>query len=87
MTDCVPRFWWEGKLDKANELLLVSYGVSLDRRIIIIFCQVAKSRTDRFSELCAIVKDNHPYDTPEVIAQKVEYICFQCDRSLHFLQK
>jgi len=44
-------FWWQGKIDEANESLLM-----------------VKSRQDLFAELAEVVKKNHSYSVPEIIA-------------------
>ena len=45
------QYWWQGKIDNADELLLV-----------------VKTRAALLDELIALVKQNHPYDVPEIIA-------------------
>lgn len=44
-------FWWQGKIDSADESLLV-----------------VKTRETLLDELTEIVKKNHSYDVPEIIA-------------------
>lgn len=44
-------FWWQGKIDKQPEVLLI-----------------IKTLQDKLSALIAAVKQEHPYDTPEIIA-------------------
>lgn len=44
-------FWWQGKIDSADESLLV-----------------VKTREKLLDELTEIVKKNHSYDVPEIIA-------------------
>jgi len=45
------HYWWQGKMETANELLLV-----------------VKTRAELLEEVVALVKKNHPYTVPEVIA-------------------
>ena len=45
------QYWWQGKIESANELLLI-----------------VKTRTVLLEELIALVKQNHPYSVPEIIA-------------------
>jgi periplasmic divalent cation tolerance protein len=45
------RFWWQGKIDSADEALLV-----------------IKTRAPLLDELIRLVKENHSYEVPEVIA-------------------
>jgi len=45
------RFWWQGKIDSADEALLM-----------------VKTRAPLFEELIRLVKENHSYEVPEVIA-------------------
>ena len=47
-------FWWQGKLESAEECLLV-----------------AKTKASRLAALVELVKKNHSYDVPEVIAMPV----------------
>lgn len=51
----IPRvnslFWWQSKLDSAQESLLV-----------------VKSKASLLDEIIKLVKENHSYDIPEVIA-------------------
>ena len=44
-------FWWEGKIDQAQEVLLV-----------------IKTKKVLLEEVIRLVKENHSYDVPEVIA-------------------
>ena len=44
-------YWWQGKIENANELLLI-----------------VKTRGVLLEELIALVKQNHPYFVPEIIA-------------------
>jgi periplasmic divalent cation tolerance protein len=45
------QYWWQGKIEKSDELLLV-----------------VKTRAALLDELIALVKQNHPYTVPEIIA-------------------
>jgi periplasmic divalent cation tolerance protein len=45
------QYWWQGKIEKADELLLV-----------------VKTRSAILDDLVALVKQNHPYSVPEIIA-------------------
>ena len=45
------RFWWQGKIDSADEALLI-----------------VKTRAPLLEELIRLVKENHSYQVPEVIA-------------------
>ncbi len=45
------RYWWEGKLDSAEESMLV-----------------VKTRYSAVEDIVQLVKDNHSYTVPEVIA-------------------
>ncbi len=45
------QYWWQGKIESANELLLI-----------------VKTRAVLLEELIALVKQNHPYSVPEIIA-------------------
>lgn len=45
------RFWWQGKIDSADEALLM-----------------VKTRAPLLEELIRLVKENHSYEVPEVIA-------------------
>ena len=45
------RFWWQGKIDSADEALLI-----------------VKTKTGLLDELIGLVKQNHSYEVPEVIA-------------------
>lgn len=45
------RFWWQGKIDSADEALLI-----------------VKTRASLLDELIRLVKENHSYEVPEVIA-------------------
>jgi periplasmic divalent cation tolerance protein len=44
-------YWWQGKIENANELLLI-----------------VKTRAVLLEGLIALVKQNHPYSVPEIIA-------------------
>jgi len=44
-------FWWEGKIDQAQEMLLV-----------------IKTKEVLLEEVIRLVRENHTYDVPEVIA-------------------
>jgi len=50
-------FWWEGKIDQANEAILM-----------------IKTRDELFLKVKKVVKDNHPYTVPEIIAVKISKI-------------
>lgn len=45
------RFWWQGKIDSADEALLI-----------------VKTRASLLDEVIRLVKENHSYEVPEVIA-------------------
>jgi periplasmic divalent cation tolerance protein len=45
------RFWWQGKIDTANEVLLI-----------------IKTKIQAIPEVIALVKKNHSYTVPEIIA-------------------
>ncbi len=45
------QYWWQGKIEKADELMLV-----------------VKTRAALLDELITLVKQNHPYTVPEIIA-------------------
>ena len=45
------QYWWQGKIESANELLLI-----------------VKTHAVLLEELIALVKQNHPYSVPEIIA-------------------
>jgi len=45
------RFWWQGKIDSADEALLI-----------------VKTKAGLLDELIGLVKQNHSYEVPEVIA-------------------
>jgi periplasmic divalent cation tolerance protein len=45
------RFWWQGKIDSADETLLI-----------------VKTRASLLDELVRLVKENHNYEVPEIIA-------------------
>jgi periplasmic divalent cation tolerance protein len=45
------RFWWQGKIESADEALLI-----------------IKTRAPLLEELIRLVKENHSYQVPEVIA-------------------
>jgi periplasmic divalent cation tolerance protein len=44
-------FWWQGKVDRAKETLLI-----------------VKSRQEKFAKIVKLVKANHSYAVPEIIA-------------------
>ena len=44
-------YWWQGKLEKAEEVLLI-----------------IKSSAEQFEALVALVRANHSYECPEIIA-------------------
>ncbi len=52
--DIESFFWWEGKIDRAEECLLIM-----------------KTRKELFRPLEAVVKKNHSYSVPEIIALPV----------------
>lgn len=45
------RFWWQGKIDSADEALLI-----------------VKTNASLMEEVITLVKENHSYKVPEVIA-------------------
>ena len=45
------RFWWQGKLDSAQENLLI-----------------VKTKASLLNQVIDLVKQNHSYDVPEIIA-------------------
>ncbi|MFH0913663.1 MAG: divalent-cation tolerance protein CutA [Chloroflexota bacterium] len=45
------RFWWQGRLDSAEEVLLV-----------------VKSRASLLEDIIRLVRENHSYQVPEVVA-------------------
>ena len=45
------RFWWQGKIDSADEALLI-----------------VKTKASLLDELARLVKENHSYEVPEIIA-------------------
>ena len=45
------KFWWKGKIDSADEALLI-----------------VKTKSSLLDELIALVKRNHSYEVPEIIA-------------------
>jgi periplasmic divalent cation tolerance protein len=45
------RFWWQGKIDSADESLLI-----------------IKTRSSALPDIIKIVKKNHSYSVPEIIA-------------------
>ena len=51
VTGVKSRFWWQGKLDTAQETLLI-----------------VKSRASLVPQIIDIVKQNHSYSVPEIIA-------------------
>jgi periplasmic divalent cation tolerance protein len=49
------RYWWKGRLDSADESLLL-----------------IKTRSELFGKLERTIKRVHPYETPEIIAVRIE---------------
>ena len=45
------RFWWRGRIESANEALLI-----------------VKTKSSLLDDLIALVKQNHSYEVPEIIA-------------------
>ncbi|MQY55135.1 MAG: divalent cation tolerance protein CutA [Dehalococcoidia bacterium] len=45
------RFWWQGKIDSADEALLV-----------------VKTKAALLDEIIKLVKENHSYEVPEIVA-------------------
>jgi len=45
------RFWWQGKIDSADEALMV-----------------VKTKAALLDELISLVKENHSYEVPEIVA-------------------
>lgn len=45
------HYWWQGKIEMSNELLLV-----------------VKTRAELLNDLISLVKQNHTYTVPEIIA-------------------
>ncbi len=45
------RFWWQGKIDSADEALLI-----------------VKTKAARLDEIIGLVKENHSYEVPEIVA-------------------
>ena len=45
------RFWWQGRIDSADEVLLI-----------------VKTKVSLLDELISLVKENHSYEIPEIIA-------------------
>jgi periplasmic divalent cation tolerance protein len=45
------QYWWQGKIESADELMLV-----------------VKTRAALLNDLIQLVKENHPYAVPEIIA-------------------
>ena len=45
------HYWWQGKIESANELLLI-----------------VKTRAALLDDLITLVKQNHPYTVPEILA-------------------
>jgi len=45
------RFWWQGKIDSADETLLI-----------------VKTKASLLDQLIGLVKENHSYEVPEIIA-------------------
>lgn len=56
ISDVESYFWWDKKIDKANELLLI-----------------AKSCADCLDDIAELVKQNHEYEVPEIIALPIVY--------------
>ncbi len=54
VSDVDSFFWWEGKIDRAGECLLI-----------------LKTRYSVFQALTAVVKAQHSYSVPEIIALPV----------------
>lgn len=50
----LSRFWWQGKIDTVDELLLI-----------------IKTKVGAVPDIIRLVKDNHSYTVPEVIALPV----------------
>jgi len=48
-------YWWEGKVEQGNELLLL-----------------LKTTSDRYAQLERHIKQNHPYDLPEIVILPIE---------------
>jgi periplasmic divalent cation tolerance protein len=44
-------FWWRGKIENADEVLLIM-----------------KTKTSQLDEIISLVKQNHSYEVPEIIA-------------------
>lgn len=44
-------FWWEGKVENANEWMCV-----------------AKLKSENYEKAENLIKENHPYDVPEIVA-------------------
>lgn len=44
-------YWWEGKLERADEYLLMM-----------------KTTRDRFRALAQLIRENHSYDVPDIVA-------------------
>lgn len=44
-------YWWEGKLERADEYLLMM-----------------KTTRDRFTALAQLIRENHSYDVPDIVA-------------------
>ena len=63
-------FWWQGKLDSAQESLLI-----------------VKTKASQLENIVTVVKENHSYDVPEVIALPIiggnqdylEWICSEVE--------
>jgi periplasmic divalent cation tolerance protein len=47
-------FWWQGKVDRSDELMLVM-----------------KSREELVEDIVRLVKGNHSYEVPEVVALRI----------------
>lgn len=45
------RFWWQGKIDSADEALMV-----------------VKTKAALLDEIIKLVKENHSYEVPEIVA-------------------
>ncbi len=45
------RFWWQGKIDSADEALLI-----------------VKTKAALLDEIIKLVKENHSYEVPEIVA-------------------
>ena len=47
-------FWWQGKIDKAEEVLIMM-----------------KTKASLLDEIISLVKQNHSYEVPEIIAMPI----------------